>query len=207
MLQTPNEHNPEFEMYRQMLLKEHRSEYIQGWMLTILGGGLAFLLMVLFLLYFQRIVASGPLHLFVLLLFLIGSLGAFGLGLASLRTAAKLPTVREVARIRRLSRSRLLHQAQGKLPWSYRRSGSIVIASVGVFLVVLALMVLSTFGLQTWDSWVDGAVGLLFIVEALVIIPARRRRLPQESAEVLTRAFIAGEVTQGIAIEQEERQE
>ena len=204
-MQTPNEHNPEFEMYRQVLLKERRSEYILGWVQTILGGGLAFLLMVLFLLYFQRIVASGPLHLFVLLLFLIGGLGVFGLGLASLRTGAKLSTVRDVARIRRFSRSRLFHQAQRKLPWSYRRSGRIVIISVGVLIVVMALLVLSSFGLQAWDAWVEVAFGLLVIVYALAIIPNRRRQLPQESAEILTRAFVAGEVTEGSPIEQEEQ--
>jgi hypothetical protein len=204
-MQTPNEDNPEFEMYRQVLLRERRSEYVQGWRLTILGAGLALLLIGLFLLSFQQIVARGPLYLSILLLILVGSLGAFGLGLASLRTAAKLPTMREVAHIRRFSRSRLLQQAQGKLPWSYRRSGRIVLTSAGVFFVALAAFVLSVSGFQAWDGWIEGVGGFLLVFYALIIIPYARRRLPVESADLLAKTLVAGEETEGVPIEQEER--
>jgi len=204
-MQAPNEHNPEFEMYRQVLMRERRTERIQGWVLTILGAVSTVPIIALLIWSFQRTPTYGLFSTFILLMFALGFIATFSLGLSSLRRASKLPTVNEIAHTRRFYRSRLLQQAQGKLPWSYRRSGRIVLTSVGVLVVVMAIPVLSTFGFQSWDAWIEGACGMLLVLYALVVVPYERRRLPGESAELLVKSLVAGEVTEGVPLEQEER--
>lgn len=203
-MQAPNEHNPEFEMYRQVLMRERRTERIQGWIFAILGAVLTLLASSFLIWSFQRILTYGLFSLIPLFVCALGFL-TFSLGLSSLRRASKLPTVNEIAHTRRFYRSRLLQQAQGKLPWSYRRSGRIVLTSVGVLVVLMALLVLATFGFQSWDAWIEGACGMLLVLYALVIVPYERRRLPGESAELLAQSLVAGEVTEGVPLEQEER--
>jgi hypothetical protein len=126
------------------------------------------------------------------------------LGISLLRQASKSPAAQEIARTCRFYRSHLLQQAQRKLPWSYRRSGQIVIVGAGVLLLVMAGFVLTAFGLQAWDGWIAAVSGLLLVLYALVVIPYERRRLPRESAELLAKTLIAGEVTEGAPLEQRE---
>src|SRR5581483_12119701 len=92
-MQAPNEHNPEFEMYRQVLMRERRTERIQGWVLTILGAVSTVPIIAIFIWSFQRTPTYGLFSTFMLLMFALGFIATFSLGLSSLRRASKLPTV------------------------------------------------------------------------------------------------------------------
>lgn len=47
--------------------------------------------------------------------------------------------------------------------------------------------------------------GFLLLLHVLVVVPYERRRLPGESAELLAKSLVAGEVTEGVPLELEER--
>lgn len=204
-MKSSNEGNPEFETYRQLLMRERRFERVQGWILTLLGAVFTLLLVVLLLRSFQAIlVVYGLLGITVIVALMVSFVAILCVGISSLRQAARIPAVQEIMHTRRFYRTRLLQQAQGRLPWSYRRSGQIVLATVGILLLIMAGFLLYASGLQAWDAWLEGVCGLLLALYALLVIPYERRRLPRESAETLANALVAGEVTEGVPLEQEE---
>ncbi len=204
-MQQFTQNNPEFEFSRQVLMRERRHERVQGWVLTALGGVGTVFIVGLLITSLKQVLSLGTLAVIVYLAMMISFIATLAVGLSSLRQASKLPTDQQLAYARRAQRSRLMQHAQGKLPWSFQRSGQITLACVGSILIGMAAIILYTFGLPSWDAWLEGVCGLAVILYVVVVVPYERRRLPRESAELLAHALIAGEVTEGLPVEQHEQ--
>ena len=204
-MQQFTQNNPEYEFSRQELMKRRRFEQVQGWVLSVSGGTGTVLTVGGLIASLKQLLSLGTDAVIVYIAFMVGFIVTFAVGLSSLRLASKLPTHQQIASVRRVQRSRLMQQAQGQLPWSYRKSGQVILAIVGLLLIGMAVFVLFTFGLPSWDAWLEGICGLALLLYVLVVVPNERRRLPRESANLLAEALIAGEVTEGSPVEQDEQ--
>ena len=190
-------------MWKQELVRRRRSERFQGWILISIGGvGLLALLFTL-VTSFPRVFTLGPLFQFLSLLFVLCFFCSFLLGISTLRSASKTPTEKDVAHVRQMERIRLYQEAQGVLPWTYRRAGRISMTILGSVALVGGVLVLLSFGAGSPDAWVMVAAGVVFLWLALYIIPRDRRRLPEQSAQVLAREMIAGETSDAVQTERD----
>ncbi len=201
--------NPEFEAWRQELLRRRRAERFQGWIYLLIGSvGLLVLLSTLFVgnvsTTVSLVLKQGLFFLFMYILLYVSFLSALFLGISTLRSTRKSPTHEEVERVRRVERARLFQWAQGSLPWTYRRIGIILAALLGCFLLVGSFLILYTFGLQAWDGWITGVTGLMMLWLAFYVIPRDRQRLPTQSAYTLASGLVAGEETEGAPLENDQ---
>jgi len=190
-------------IWEQELIRRRRSERLQGWILVSIGGiGLLALLFTL-VTSFPRVFTLGPLFEFMSLLFVLCFFCSFLLGISTLRAANKTPTEKDVARVRQMERTRLYQEAQGVLPWTYRRAGRICMTILGCVALVGGVLVLLSFGAGSPDGWVMVAAGVVFLCLTLYIIPRDRRRLPEQSAQTLAREMIAGESSDAVQTERD----
>lgn len=188
-------------IWKQELVRRRRSERIQGWILISIGGVGVLALLFTLATSFPRFLTLGPLFELLFLLFVLCFFCSFFLGISTLRSARKVPTEQDIARVRRTERTRLYQEAQGVLPWTYRRIGRICMTLLGVFALVGGVLVLVSFGVGSMDGWVMAAAGVVFLWLALYRIPRERRQLPEQSAQTLAREMIAGEVRDGTPTE------
>ncbi len=194
--------NSDHDIWRQELLRRRRSERFQGWILLSIGGiGLLALLFTLAT-SFPRLLTLGPLFDVLSLLVVLAFFSSFLLGISTLQSASKAPAEHDIARVRQMERTRLFQEAQGKLPWSYRRTGGIGFAILGCIALIGGVLVLLSFVVRSSDGWVMESAGLVFVWLALYVIPRERRRLPEQSTRTLAREMIVGETTRGTPLEE-----
>lgn len=95
--------------------------------------------------------------------------------------------------MRQLERARLYQEAQGMLPWTYRRVGRTSMVILGSIALVGGILVLFSFGVRSIDGWVMEAAGVVILWLALYRIPRECRHLPEQSAQTLANDMIASE--------------
>lgn len=198
--------NPEFEVWRQELLRRRRTERFQGWVYLLIGSiGLLALLYPLFVGGFSTTVSlvlkQGLLFLLMYVLVYIGFLGSLFLGISTLWSLRKSPTRQEIEQVRRVERARLFRWAHGSLPWTYQRMGITLVALLGCILLIGSCIILFSFGLHAWDGWIAGIAGLMMFWLAFYSIPRDRQRLPDQSAHMLASGLVAGEETEGTPLD------
>ena len=135
------------------------------------------------------------------ILFVLGFLGSFLLGVSTLKSTSKEPAEQEVVQIRQMERTRLFQEAHGLLPWTYRRIGILCMAVFGGIALLGGFLVLFVFGWQAGDGWVMLGAGLVLLWLALFRLPQERKNLPTQSAQTLAHGMQAGEMTEGTPLE------
>lgn len=152
MQQPETPFNPEFELWRQELLRRRRRDRREAWIFTSIGS-LVFLLSLfltvpaLFTLH-PSLLQPNPLLFIMCILLLLSGLSVPFVGISTLRSTNGRPTQQEVAHLRSTERARLFQWAQGALPWNYRRIEQVVFAVLGCITLIAGVVVLVGLGCE-----------------------------------------------------------
>lgn len=195
--------NPETAHHARLLRQGRRDQRRSGWLtltgsIIVLVGG-AFLLG-------AGIIAH--LSFTPQILFLLGGMAVAGVAgilatILDLTAGTRAVTHQEIQEHRQRTREMLLRQAQGYLPFFYRRPAIVLEIGIGCLWGLLALATflavpISAFGWLNIVMAIFFLLGcLFFLADALLTRPREAKRLAARSAEELARRLALGEITEG----------
>lgn len=189
----------ETEMYRQTMLQRHYAYRRHSRVLLVSGTSifLAASIVLFGLLVIKKIpqyTVYSIINLGVLCFLVLASLVMIVLGIYFLSVTRRMVDSREVPRFRQQERRRLFREAQGRLPWGYRRTSRVVLFSASLIFVLVGSCILLLFGPSALDGWGYAVFGLMIGFVALFVLPRAGERARQESATRLAHYLMLGEI-------------